>query len=243
MAPSHPATPTGPLGPVLVTGAGGALGGSVVRRFLAAGARVLAADRDLAALAEIAEAAPAGALETAAVDLADPAAVAGLFDRAETWAGAPSAVAHLVGGFRMGPLAETSDDDWRFLVTVNLETTFLVMREAARRFAAAGGGSLVAVSAPAALLGEANVGASSATKAAVLRLVESLAREMEAFGGRANAVLPGTMDTPANRAAMPGEDASRWVSTDAVAEVVHHLTTPAARAINGAAIRVPGPAL
>jgi NAD(P)-dependent dehydrogenase (short-subunit alcohol dehydrogenase family) len=143
----------------------------------------------------------------------------------------------------MGPLAETSDDDWRFLLTVNLETTFLVLREAARRFKAAGGGALVAVSAPAALLGEAEVGPYAATKAAVLRLVESLAREMEVFGGRANALLPGTMDTPGNRAAMPRADASRWVSTDAVAEVVHHLTTPAARAINGAAIRVPGRAL
>lgn len=238
-----PATATTPAGPVLVTGAAGALGGSVVRRFLAVGARVLAADRDAAALAELAEAAGAGGLETAALDLADPAAVAALFDRAERWGGAPWAVAHLVGGFRMASLAETSDDDWRFLLTVNLETTFLVLREAARRFAAAGGGSLVAVSAPAALLGEAEVGPYSATKAAVLRLVESLARELEACGARANAVLPGTMDTPANRAAMPDADASRWVSTDAVAEVVFHLTTPAAGAINGAAIRVPGPAL
>jgi NAD(P)-dependent dehydrogenase (short-subunit alcohol dehydrogenase family) len=244
MAPSNPATPTTPSGPVLITGAAGALGGSVVRRFLAGGARVLAVDRDLAALASLAEDTPAAALETAAVDLADPAAVAALFDRAEAWGGAPpSAVAHLVGGFRMGPLAETSDAGWRFLLTVNLETTFLVLRESARRFAAAGGGALVAVSAPAALVGEANVGAYSATKAAVLRLVESLAREMEGFGGRANAVLPGTMDTPANRAAMPRADATRWVSTDAVAEVVYHLTTPAARAINGAAVRVPGPAL
>lgn len=264
MAPATATTPPGTRGRVLVTGAGGALGGSVVRRFLAAGARVLAADRDAAALAELAEAAGAGgrdgaaasetaahdsssldggALETAALDLAEPAAVAALFDRAERWGGAPSAVAHLVGGFRMAALAETSDDDWRFLLTVNLETTFLVLREAARRFAAAGGGSLVAVSAPAALVGEAEVGPYSATKAAVLRLVESLARELEACGARANAVLPGTMDTPANRAAMPDADASRWVSTDAVAEVVFHLTTPAAGAINGAAIRVPGPAL
>jgi NAD(P)-dependent dehydrogenase (short-subunit alcohol dehydrogenase family) len=268
MAPATAATPPGPPGRVLVTGAAGALGGSVVRRFLAAGARVLAADRDAAALAALAEAAGAdgrdraaapgsaagsgaaeraghdsAALETAALDLADPAAVAALFDRAERGGGAPSAVAHLVGGFRMAPLAETSDDDWRFLLTVNLETTFLVLREAARRFAAAGGGSLVAVSAPAALLGEAEVGPYSATKAAVLRLVESLARELEGCGARANAVLPGTMDTPANRAAMPEADASRWVSTDAVAEVVFHLTTPAAGAINGAAIRVPGPAL
>lgn len=243
MAPPTATNPPGTGARVLVTGAAGALGGSVVRRFLAGGARVLAADRDAAALAELAEAAPAGSLESAALDLADPAAVVDLFDRSEASGGAPAAVAHLVGGFRLAPIAETSDDDWRFLLTVNLETTFLVMREAARRFAAAGGGSLVAVSAPAALLGEAKVGAYSATKAAVLRLVESLAREMEGFGGRANAVLPGTMDTPANRAAMPRADASRWVSTDAVAEVVFHLTTPAARAINGAAVRVPGPAL
>lgn len=229
--------------PVLVTGAAGALGTSVVRRFAAGGARVLAADRDATALAALAAAAPAGRVETAAVDLADAAAVAALFDRAEAWAGPPAAVAHLVGGFRAAPLAETGDDDWRFLLTVNLETTFLVLREASRRFAGAGGGALVAVSAPAALLGEAGVGPYAATKAAVLRLVESLAREMEAFGGRANAVLPGTMDTPANRAAMPRADTSRWVTTDAVAEAIVWLASPAALAVNGAAVRVPGPAL
>lgn len=214
---------------VLVTGGAGALGTSVVRAFLAAGERVLAADRDEGALAALIEAAagaaPAGRLDTAAVDLADPAAVA-----------------HLVGGFRFGTLAETSDADWRFLVAVNLETSFLVLRESARRFAAAGGGALVAVSAPAGLLGEAGVGPYAATKAALLRLVESLAREL-APSGRANAVLPGTMDTPANRAAMPRADHSRWVTTDAVAEVVRWLASPAAHAVNGAAVRVPGPAL
>jgi NAD(P)-dependent dehydrogenase (short-subunit alcohol dehydrogenase family) len=85
------------------------------------------------------------------------------------------------------------------------------------------------------------VGAYAATKAGVLRLVESLAREIAPFGARANAVLPGTMDTPANRASMPDADPAEWVTTDAVASVIHFLTTPAAAAINGAAIRVPGP--
>lgn len=229
--------------PILVTGAAGALGTSVVRSFVAAGERVLAADRDEGALAALAEAVPGGRVETAALDLADPAAVAALFDRAGSLGGAPAAVAHVVGGFRYATLAETSDADWRFLVTVNLETTFLVMREAARRFESAGGGALVAVAAPAGLLGEAGVGAYAATKAAVLRLVESLAREMAPFGGRANAVLPATMDTPANRAAMPRADTSRWVSTDAVAEVIRWLASPAAHAINGAAVPVPGPSL
>ena len=71
--------------------------------------------------------------------------------------------------------------------------------------------------------------------------VESLAREIAPFGARANAILPGTMDTPANRASMPDADPSQWVTTDAIASVIHFLTTPAAAAINGAAIRVPGP--
>lgn len=230
--------------PVVVTGAAGALGVSVVRRYVESGWRVLAAGRDEAALAALAEAAPAGTVRAAALDLTRPAAVADLFDQAEAWGGAPpAAVAHLVGGFRAAPLAETSDVDWRFVVGVNLETTFLVMRQAARRFAGARGGALVAVSAPAALLGEAGVGPYAAVKAAVLRLVESLAREMADFGGRANAVLPGTMDTPANRAAMPEADTSRWVSTDDVAEVVRWLTSPESHAVNGAAVRVPGPTL
>jgi NAD(P)-dependent dehydrogenase (short-subunit alcohol dehydrogenase family) len=72
-------------------------------------------------------------------------------------------------------------------------------------------------------------------------MVESLAREMAPFGGRANAVLPGTMDTAANRAAMPAADPSQWAKTGDVAAVIHFLTTPAAAAVNGAAVRVPGP--
>jgi NAD(P)-dependent dehydrogenase (short-subunit alcohol dehydrogenase family) len=150
---------------------------------------------------------------------------------------------HLVGGFRYGRLADVSDRDWSFLLRANLETTFLVLREAARAFERAQGGALVAIASPAGLEGAAGVGAYAATKAGVLRLVESLARELAPAGARANSVLPGTMDTPANRAAMPDADPAAWVTTEAVAEVVHFLTTPAAAAVNGAAVRVPGPAL
>jgi NAD(P)-dependent dehydrogenase (short-subunit alcohol dehydrogenase family) len=228
---------------VLVTGAAGALGRSVVRRFTAAGTPVLAVGRGLDDLQALAAEAGAGLVRPHAADLADGASVEELFDAAEVDGAPPAAVVHLVGGFRWSPLAELSDDDWRFLVQANLETSFLVFRQAARRFAAAGGGSLVAVSAPAALVGAAGVGAYAATKAAVLRLVESLAREMAAFGGRANAVLPGTMDTPANRESMPDADPADWVTTEQVAAVIHWLAGDAAAAVNGAAVRVPGPTL
>lgn len=230
---------------VLVTGAGGALGEAVVRRFVAGGSQVLAVGRTLESLEPRVALAPER-VHAHAADLADAGAVAAAFDAAEALGG-PVAVAHLVGGFRFSTLAELSDDDWRFLVQANLETSFLVVREAARRCEAAqgsenGAGSLVAVSAPAALLGAAGVGAYAATKAAVLRLVESLAREVSPFGGRANAVLPGTMDTPANRAAMPDADPAAWVTTARVADVIHWLACDAV-AVNGAAVRVPGPSL
>jgi NAD(P)-dependent dehydrogenase (short-subunit alcohol dehydrogenase family) len=224
---------------VLITGASGALGGSVVRRFLAGGERVLALyASDVGDLAGLA---PADRLAVRQADLTSTAAVERIF--AEELQGEAPVVAHLVGAFRWARLRETSDDDWRLLMSINLETTFRVARECARCFERMGGGALVVVSSPAALLGEAGVAAYAAAKAGTLRLVESLAREVAPFGGRANAVLPGTMDTPANRRAMPKADPAQWVSTRAVAEVIYYLTTPAAAAINGAAIRVPGPAL
>lgn len=224
-------------GRVLITGAAGALGRSVVRQLVAAGERVLAVGDREGGLAELATAAPPDAIKIQKADLTVTAEVDALFTEA------PSAVIHTVGGFRFGRFAELSDDDWSFLLKANLDTTFRVFRATARAFEKAGGGSLVAVAAPAGLLGEAGVGAYAATKAGVLRLVESLARELAPFGARANAVLPGTMDTAANRAAMPGADPRQWASTEAVAAVIHFLTTPAAAAVNGAAVRVPGPIL
>jgi NAD(P)-dependent dehydrogenase (short-subunit alcohol dehydrogenase family) len=221
---------------VMVTGASGALGASVVRRFIASGDEVVAvagsAGKDLSSLG------PADRLVQRRADLAAAAEVDRLFA-----AEPPAAVAHVAGGFRHGTLRDLGDEDWAYLMRVNLETTFRVARACARTFERAGGGVLVVVASPAALLGEAGMGAYAASKAGALRLVESLAREMAPYGGRANAVLPGTMDTPANRAAMPGADSARWVSTEAVAEVIYYLTTAAAAGVNGAAVGVPGPGL
>jgi NAD(P)-dependent dehydrogenase (short-subunit alcohol dehydrogenase family) len=230
-------------GRVLITGASGALGRSVVERFVEAGDRVVAVGATDAALAELAPLAPADKLAIRRADLASTPEVERLFDEEESNAGVPRAVVHLVGGFRWSRFADLSDADWNYLMKLNLETTFRVFRECARRFERAGGGVLVAVASPAAFLGEAGVGGYAASKAGVLRMVESLAREMAGFGGRANAVLPGTMDTAANRAAMPNADPAKWARTEDVAAVIHFLTTPAAVAVNGAAVQVPGPTL
>src|SRR5436305_3623269 len=161
-------------GRVLITGASGALGRSVVQRFLAAGEPILAVGSDEGALGELTALAPSAALSVRRADLADAAQVARLFADAEAGSGIPRAVVHLVGGFRYGRLADVSDRDWSFLLRAHLATTFLVLREAARAFERAQGGALVAIASPAGLEGAAGVGAYAATKAGVLRLVESL---------------------------------------------------------------------
>ncbi len=132
-----------------------------------------------------------------------------LFDEAEAEAGIPRAVVHLVGGFRFGRFADLSDGDWSYLMALNLETTFRVFRESARRFEARRRRRARGGRGPGGAARRGGCGGYAAAKAGVLRMVEALAREVAPSGARANAVLPGTMDTPANRAAMPGVDPCR----------------------------------
>ena len=74
----------------------------------------------------------------------------------------------------------------------------------------------------------------------MLRLTESIAEEGKAHGVRANLVLPGTIDTPANRAAMPGADTALWVAPEALADAILFLASDLARAVTGAALPVFG---
>src|SRR3990172_8571819 len=90
------------------------------------------------------------------------------------------------------------------------------------------------------LQGRAQSAAYSASKSAVLRLTESLSAELRDSGINVNCVIPGTLDTPPNREAMPDADTSRWVSPDSLAEVILFLASPAARDIHGAAVPVYG---
>jgi len=105
---------------------------------------------------------------------------------------------------------------------------------------AAGGGRIINVGAGAAARAGAGMGAYTASKAGVERLTEALAAELKDRNITVNAILPGIIDTPANRASMPNADVTRWVQPDAVADVVVFLASEAARAVNGAAVRVFG---
>jgi NAD(P)-dependent dehydrogenase (short-subunit alcohol dehydrogenase family) len=227
----------------LICGASGALGSVLVRRFLAAGARVDTIDRDAARTSErLADLAVGEALRCHGADLADAEAVertvgAILADRG----GRVDHVVNAAGAFAAdGAVEAGSLETWRRLIDANLHATLFVCRAVVGPMKLAGGGTIVNVGSRASLHGDAGVAAYAVAKTAVLRLTESLAAEGRAAGVRVNCVLPGTMDTPANRHAMPDADPSRWVELDAVADAILFLSSPAARGIHGAAVPVFG---
>jgi NAD(P)-dependent dehydrogenase (short-subunit alcohol dehydrogenase family) len=103
-----------------------------------------------------------------------------------------------------------------------------------------GGGRIINVGSRAGVRGERNASLYSASKAAVMRLTESLAAESKEAGINVNCVLPGLIDTPPNRAAMPEADHARWVTPESIAAVILFLASDAARDISGASIPVYG---
>jgi NAD(P)-dependent dehydrogenase (short-subunit alcohol dehydrogenase family) len=227
---------------VLVTGAAGNLGTAVAEAFGTRGARLALLDRSAERLEAVARslALPPNAMllptdltERRSVD----AAVAAVLEQF----GVLDVVANIAGGFTMGPpLHETPDEDLDFMLDLNVRSLFNVCRAAVPAMLKGGGGRIVNVSARAAREGKARMGPYCASKAAVITLSETLAAEHRLNGINVNCILPGTIDTPQNRASMPDADHSRWVTPGALADVVVFLASHAARAISGAAIPVYG---
>ncbi len=227
----------------LVTGAGGNLGGAVARAFYDAGASLVLADRRpdrLAAVYPAEQFAPAR-VHIAAADLTDEASVQALVAGALDRFGAIDILANTVGGFRAGTsVHETPLETWEFMLALNARSAFLISKAVIPPMLARGGGKIVHVASRAALSGSARQVAYSVSKGAVVRLVETLAAELRHKGINANCVLPGTIDTPQNRAEMPDADFSKWVAPEAIADVILFLASDAARAVNGAAVPVYG---
>jgi NAD(P)-dependent dehydrogenase (short-subunit alcohol dehydrogenase family) len=198
---------------VVVTGGTGALGRVVVEAFVAAGARVSVPNADAGELHLFVS----NARIYEGVDLRAEADVERFYDRACADSGPVWASVHVVGGFAMAPLLDTTADQWRRLLEMNATTAFLSTRAAVRRMQ--GAGRVVNVGAGAALDPKSGAGkvAYVVSKAAVHALTVASASELAGRGVLVNAVAPGTLDTPANREAMPGADTSRWIALPALA--------------------------
>ncbi len=227
---------------ILITGASGSLGSAVARRFAAEGARLALVARrqsDLDALAQ--ELAPTETLVEAA-DLNDPAAVTALVERVVARFGGIDALVHTVGGYAAGkPVHETDVDLLDKMYNLNVRPVFITAGRVAQAMVARGqGGKIVVIAAKPELKGSAKNAAYSASKSAVLRIVESMALELRDQGINVNAVLPSIIDTPANRADMPKADPAKWVTPDDLAGTILFLCSDAAAKINGASIEVYG---
>jgi len=219
---------------VLITGAAGGLGNAVTREFLASDWRVVAAVRPGAA-GRLAQGA-----EPVEADLDDPTAVAEVARVAAADPAAPlRALVNLVGGFAAGGrVHETPITEFEAIIARNLRPTYLVTAAALPHLVAAGGGSVVCVSSRAAQHPFPGAAGYVAAKAAVLAFAGAVAVEYAADRVRCNTVLPGMIDTPANRAAMPEADTSTWVDPAKIARVIRFLAGPDSGPVTGAAIPV-----
>ena len=217
-------------GITVVGGGGGALGSALVSRLVAAGRQVVVPARRPGRVAL-----PPGATEIEC-DLEDAGAVSRLRSAVEAigaWEGAVSAS----GGFDGGRAHELDDDAINSQLSSNLLGPWHLARAAAASMVSGGaGGRIVIVASRAAVDVARGQAAYQVSKAAVLRLAQVMAAELQGHGITVNAVLPGTMDTPGNRESMPKANRAAWVSTDAVAAVIEWLLSDAAAAVNGAAI-------
>jgi NAD(P)-dependent dehydrogenase (short-subunit alcohol dehydrogenase family) len=229
----------------LVTGAAGALGAQVARTLSERGHKVALLDST----------ASAARLDDLASALGNACAVAGDLASESTWreaasrierelGAAPSLAALIAGAWRGGrPLHEEENDDtWRAMMTANVETVYRGLRALLPAMVASGHGSVVVVGSRAAAEPWTSAGSAAyaASKASVVALAQAAAAEVRDRGVRVNAILPSTLDTPANRKAMPGADPTRWVTLASAASVVAFLLSDDARDVRGAALPVYG---
>jgi len=222
----------------LVTGANGGLGMHVTKALLDAGftlaglsPRIQQSDFDHPNFIAI----------SAALNSLSEAkkAVAGVITRC----GRIDVLAHLVGGFTGGQtVAESDDATWHRMFDANLNSAFHIFRAVIPPMRKAGGGRIIAIGSRQAEEPAPTIGAYSASKAAMVSLMKTVALENKDAGITANVILPGTMDTPANRKAMPGADVSQWVQPATVASLIVWLAGDAAKDVTGAAIPVYGKA-
>ncbi len=224
---------------VLITGAAGNLGQASARAFATAGARIALVDHNLDALTGL-QAEIHGSAAFAA-DLIQPESVAAMVAQVHQHFGRIDVLANIAGGFTMGPAVhETPDRDWDRMLDLNARTVFNTCRTVIPHMLAQGSGRIINVAARAALEGKAHMAPYCVSKAAVITLTESLAAEHKDRDITVNCILPGTLDTPQNRAAMPDQDHTQWVPPAALADVILFLASDAARCVTGAAVPVYG---
>jgi NAD(P)-dependent dehydrogenase (short-subunit alcohol dehydrogenase family) len=217
---------------VFITGAKGGLGTFITNRFLATGASVVGASRSISN-----EDFPAPNFFPISVDFTKGSAVREAFDATAARHGRLDVLVHVLGGFAGGQsIAETDDATWEQMRDLNLTSAFYVLRAAIPHLRKSGKGRIIAIGSLTAVEPHAGLAAYVTFKSALTTLVRTAALENKDAGLTANVILPGTMDTPANRKSMPNADFSKWLQPSAVADLAAWLADAAH--INGVSISI-----
>ena len=178
---------------------------------------------------------------TVAADLTVPAEAESAVRKMIETSGRIDVLLHLTGGFAGGkPMAETDDADWGRMLGLNLHTAIYMARAVLPPMLRAGKGRIVAIGSRTGVEPAAGLSAYGVSKAALIALIRTIAAEVRDSGVTANIVLPSVIDTPANRAAMPATDFSKWVQPESIARLLLFLASDAAAEINGAVIPIYG---
>jgi len=224
---------------VIISGASGGLGQTVSRVFHRQGVRVILVGSHLNGVQTLADELAERALPVAA-NLADPTEAEHVVQSALNHFGRVDILLNLAGGFSGGqPVSESPADELDHMLNINLRTTYNLSKAAVKPMMEQKWGRIVNVGSRDALKGRAKFSAYAMSKAAVLRLTESMAMEVKNYGITVNAILPGTIDTESNRKSMPDADFNKWVKPEAIAETLLFLTRDDT-AINGGAIPLYG---
>ncbi len=224
----------------VVTGGTGALGQSVTLRFLRDGAAVSVPWIVPEEWESLKSRAGDGAarLHGARVDGTDESAFSAFVADVLARSQRIDVLVNTVGGFAGGDLASTRIAEWRRMLDLNLTSAVIGCRAVLPAMRAARRGRIVNIASRAVVPPLGGFIAYTVSKSAVIALTQALAQEERPHGITVNAVLPSTMDTPANRSAMPDADRSGWVTTEAVADVIAYLVSDAAGAVSGATVAV-----
>lgn len=233
---------------VAITGGAGALGSALASHLAAKGYRVALLDtaRHQARLDELVK--TLGGPERA-IGITDDFAAPGAWPTALTtiekaFGAKPSHAALVAGGWDGGgPLHEAKDDSvFDKMMTANVDTAYQALHALLPDMVAKKSGSVVVIGSRAVPRPWTSAGAAAyaASKAAVVTMAQAVAQEVLEHGVRVNAILPSTLDTPANRAGMPDADHSRWVSLESASGVIAFLLSDESRDVSGAAIPVYG---
>ena len=221
---------------VLITGANGGLGASVTSSFLDAGAKVVGVSRSIRD-ADF----PREGFSAIPAEISNGEHARKLVEAVSVQHGRIDGLIHLMGAFAGGqPVADTDDAALDRMLDLNLRSAFYVIRAILTQMRAQGRGRIIAIGSKAAVEPAPLAGAYAASKAALVSLVRTVARENSDRGISPNIVLPGTMDTPANRAADPQADFSKWVHPCQVAKLLVYLMSDHATQVNGAVIPIYG---